>query len=57
MIIKCPDCSKYFEDVFRSTECPHAAFDANDGENNFSVHEESYLSEGEPPEGRIFEAH
>lgn len=57
MIVHCETCKMWFEDVFRSTECPHAAFPANDGRNNFRVHEDAYLS-GEAPEPRaVYSAH
>lgn len=49
MIVKCEKCLMWFEDQFRSTVCPHAAFPANDGENNFIVHNDAYLEEV-PPE-------
>ena len=42
MIVLCDDCGLYFEDVYRSTVCPHNAFPANDGHNNFTVHEEAF---------------
>jgi len=45
MITRCDVCLMYFEDVYRSTICPHAAFAANDGDNYFSVHDDAYLSE------------
>jgi hypothetical protein len=57
MIVRCPCCERYFEDVYRSTACPHDAFPANDGENNFAVHDDSYLSFEEPAIDRVFEAH
>jgi hypothetical protein len=57
MIIKCRKCDLWFEDVYRSTACPHRAFLANDGRNNFSVHEDAYRDKAQPPADRIFEAH
>lgn len=45
MISRCPDCLMYFEDSLRSTICPHPAFPANDGNNNFQIHNDAYLSE------------
>jgi len=57
MIIKCGKCDKWFEDVYRLTSCPHKAFPANDGANNFVVHDDAYLSADEPPAGRVYEAH
>lgn len=41
MIVKCVACKMYFDDEFRSTLCPHDAFPANDGSNNFTVHEDA----------------
>ena len=49
MIVKCQKCNRYFDDEFRTTICPHNAFSANDGNNNFEVHHDSYLSD-EPKE-------
>lgn len=43
MIVYCEVCERYFEDEFRSTVCPHNAFPANDGDNNFAIHEGTYL--------------
>jgi hypothetical protein len=48
MITKCKKCKKYFEDEFRSYICPHDAFPANDGNNNFKVHNDSYLGDSIP---------
>lgn len=48
MIQQCEECKKWFEDIFRDTSCPHKAFPANDGNNNFHVHEDAYLSDIEP---------
>ena len=48
MVVQCSDCKKWFEDVYRSTICPHDAFLANDGQNNFSVHDDAYLSNVAP---------
>lgn len=44
MIVKCLDCNAYFDDEFRSYVCPHDTFAANDGNNNFAYHDDSYLS-------------
>ena len=44
MIVKCRECEMYYDDTFRWTFCPHEAFSANDGKNNFRVHEDAYLS-------------
>ena len=52
MIVQCGDCGMWFEDVFRSTVCPHEAFPANDGNNNFSRHWDSYLSHRSPEHDR-----
>jgi len=57
MIVKCDVCSKWFEDVYRTIQCPHAAFLANDGDNNFAMHDDAYLSADKPADERIFEAH
>jgi len=46
MIVRCQKCNKGFDDQFRWTICPHETFAANDGQNNFQHHPESYL-EGE----------
>jgi len=48
MIVKCEKCSIYYNDTYRFTFCPHDAFSANDGNNNFKVHEDSYRS-NQPP--------
>ncbi len=57
MVVKCLSCGLWFEDVYRNTVCPHAAFPANDGENNFAVHDDAYLSADEPSPDVIFAAH
>lgn len=44
MIVQCPTCRTYYDDTYRWTICPHDPFLANDGNNNFSTHPESYLS-------------
>ncbi len=49
MVVKCPKCEIWFNDVYRSTICPHDAFPANDGNNNFHVHDDAYLSPDAPP--------
>ncbi len=38
----------YLDDEFRTTVCPHEAFAANDGKNNFKVHNDAYLSSKKP---------
>lgn len=43
MIICCMKCHLRFDDEFRDTICPHDAFPANDGNNNFRVHHDSAL--------------
>jgi len=48
MILKCNTCNKWFEDTYRFTFCPHRAFAANDGHNNFKVHDDAYLSAAPP---------
>ncbi len=48
MIVRCATCLKYFDDTFRWTFCPHATFAANDGQNQFAYHPESYLRDTEP---------
>ena len=45
MIAQCDSCKRYFDNEFRLTYCPHGTFAANDGNNNFVHHPESYLSE------------
>lgn len=51
MIVKCQrGCARYFDDEFRDTICPHEPFLANDGQNNFAYHPESYLGDEEPNE-------
>jgi hypothetical protein len=50
MIVRCDKCGKYLDDEYRSTLCPHDAFPANDGTNNFRVHDDAYLAD-EPPAG------
>ncbi len=50
MIVQCKICRMYLEDEFRSVLCPHTAFAANDGSNNFSVHDDAYLSDRPPKE-------
>lgn len=43
MIVQCALCRMYFEDVYRTTICPHDTFLANDGFNNFAHHPDSVL--------------
>ena len=57
MIVRCESCGLWYEDVFRNTICPHRAFLANDGENNFKVHEDAWLSTEIPPEKLVFAEH
>jgi hypothetical protein len=53
MIIRCRECEKYFDDEYRTTICPHETFPANDGENRFAHHPESYLSSSAPDESEV----
>lgn len=48
MIVQCQRCKMWFEGCYRSTLCPHRAFPANDGSNNFEVHENSWLDVNPP---------
>ncbi len=50
MIVQCGQCSRWFDDQFRFTNCPHPTFAANDGVNNFSHHHDAYISDAEPGE-------
>lgn len=50
MIVQCGKCDTYYDDEFRFTFCPHDAFPANDGKNNFVIHDEAYRSK-EVPDG------
>lgn len=50
MIVQCDKCKVYYDDEFRFTFCPHQAFNANDGNNNFKVHNDAYISK-DPPRG------
>lgn len=45
MIVYCLTCRKRYDDEFRWTLCPHNTFAANDGNNNFAHHPESFLEE------------
>lgn len=45
MIVTCEKCGRRFDDEFRVTYCPHDTFAANDGNNNFAHHPESYLED------------
>lgn len=49
MIVTCEKCKKDFDDEFRDTGCPHVAFPANDGHNNFVTHYDSHVSGGVGP--------
>lgn len=55
MIIQCEECKLYYDDEFRKTICPHKAFLANDGQNNFKIYEESYLSKEPLGEGSSYQ--
>ncbi len=48
MIVQCLSCHQFFDDEFRNMTCPHEAFLANDGQNNFKIYEEAWLC-SEPP--------
>lgn len=56
MIVKCDTCTRSYDDAFRSTICPHDTFAANDGDNNFAHHPESYLSPPQTVLTRLWEA-
>lgn len=43
MIQTCDVCDTKYDDEFRSTLCPHAAFFSNDGENNFLIRDDSFV--------------
>lgn len=45
MIVLCKSCDLHFDDEYRTTICPHQTFAANDGENNFAHHPNSYLED------------
>jgi hypothetical protein len=49
VIILCSECHRRFDDQFRWTICPHQTFAANDGQNNFAHHPESFRSAEEAP--------
>ena len=55
MIVKCEQCSKEFDDEFRSTLCPHETFAANDGRNQFQHHPKAFLS-SDPETQRTYQA-
>lgn len=44
MIVQCERCKRSYDDEFRDTSCPHRTFAANDGNNNFAHHPESFIS-------------
>lgn len=44
MIALCRTCRAAYDDEYRTTICPHETFAANDGQNNFAHHPESYIS-------------
>lgn len=48
MIVKCTSCLMWFDDSYRFVYCPHDTFAANDGENNFRHHPESYCDSRDP---------
>lgn len=43
MIVVCEKCKAKYDDQFRWTYCPHDTFEANDGQNNFAHHPDSFL--------------
>lgn len=53
MIVKCLNCTKFFDDQFRDTGCPHDTFSANDGQNNFKHYSESWLNDHAPRIGFV----
>jgi hypothetical protein len=48
MIVFCLECRRYYDDQYRLTYCPHEAFNANDGQNNFAYNLDAYLSDDAP---------
>lgn len=62
MVVACPRCGAKYDDTYRWTYCPHRAFSANDGRNNFEYHYDSLLIggkallRGQPPgSGKILD--
>jgi hypothetical protein len=55
MIVGCLNCGRDYDDEFRWSICPHETFAANDGQNNFEHHPESYL--GPAPRSSLTEAY
>lgn len=51
MIVRCSTCLRWYDDEFRLTSCPHQTFPANDGQNHFAHHPESYNEREPPPKG------
>lgn len=49
MIVECPECHGRYDDTYRWTICPHGTFAANDGQNNFAHHPESYIDAPDYP--------
>lgn len=49
MIVQCEKCQRFYDDEFRTTDCNHRPFWANDGMNNFEFYPESYYSDVAPP--------
>jgi hypothetical protein len=43
MMVLCGECGGMYDDEFLLTICPHQAFPANDGNNNFALHEDSVV--------------
>lgn len=50
MIVQCVKCSKYYDDEWRITSCPHYAFLANQGDNTFRRNDSAYLDDAPPPD-------
>lgn len=55
MIVQCSKCTKYYDDEFRDTFCPHDTFLANDGQNGFKHYNNSYLSKEPLGEGATYQ--
>ena len=51
MIVRCEKCGRRYEDEFRLSCCPHYTFAANDGQNNFAHHAESFIEAGAAASG------
>jgi len=53
MIVKCDNCTLYYDDEFRTTICPHETFMANDGKNNFKYYINSYIGNNPPKDKNV----